>query len=59
MLMTESPLPGTPDKSDIEAVADLLFRVGASFDSYTSQTRRALSLNAHERLAILEYMKTL
>ena len=45
MLMTESPLPGTPDKSDIEAVADLLFRVGASFDSYTSQTRRALSLN--------------
>jgi DNA-binding MarR family transcriptional regulator len=26
--------------------------MGASFDMFTSQTRRALSLNAHERLAI-------
>ncbi|MCW2924482.1 MAG: MarR family transcriptional regulator [Thermoleophilia bacterium] len=41
-----------PDQDDREAVADLLFRMGAAFDGFTSQMRRAFSLNAHERLAI-------
>lgn len=42
----------TPSRMDIEQCAELLFRCGASFDMFTSQMRRALSLNAHERLAI-------
>jgi DNA-binding MarR family transcriptional regulator len=40
------------DRGDLDAVADLLFRVGASFDGYTAQMRRAFGLNAHERLAL-------
>lgn len=41
-----------PPMDDLWAVNDLVFRMGAAFDTYTSQMRRALSLNAHERLAI-------
>lgn len=35
-----------------EANAEALFNAGAAFDEFTSQTRRAFELNAHERLAI-------
>lgn len=41
-----------PSSGDTHAVMTMLFQVGAAFDAYTSQMRRALSLNAHERLAI-------
>lgn len=37
---------------DIVETAALVFQIGAAYDSYTSQIRRALSLNAHERLAL-------
>lgn len=40
------------EQGDIEAAADAVFRMGASFDVFTSQMRRAFNLNAHERLAI-------
>ena len=45
----DSEIPGTDDQ---HGVMTLLFQVGAAFDSYTAQMRRALSLNAHERLAL-------
>ncbi|MCW2926208.1 MAG: MarR family transcriptional regulator [Thermoleophilia bacterium] len=41
-----------PDPTDTRAIITLLFRVSTAFDSYTAQMRRALSLNAHERLAL-------
>src|SRR5690242_15778077 len=40
------------EMTETEAVADFMFRMGASFDAFTAQMRRALELNAHERLAI-------
>lgn len=50
--MTSELAPKIPAQDDQLAVADLLYKVGASFDGFTSQTRRAFGLNAHERLAI-------
>lgn len=41
-----------PDQQDKAAIADTIFRMGASFDAYTSQMRRAYGINAHERLAL-------
>lgn len=43
---------GLPTQDDTSGIAHALFRMGASFDGFTSQMRRALTLNAHERLAI-------
>lgn len=42
----------TPSQDDVTTIAAAMFRCGAAFDGYTSQMRRALSLNAHERLAL-------
>lgn len=50
--MTRAESSSIPDRGDAAAVVALLFRVGASFNGYTSQMRRALSINAHESLAI-------
>lgn len=44
----------TDREGDPVAIARTMFAVGTAYDSYTSQLRRALSLNAHERLAISE-----
>lgn len=42
----------TPDQQDRVAVANEIFRTGATFDAFTSQMRRAYGINAHERLAL-------
>lgn len=41
-----------PDRDDPAALADAIFRTTTAFDGFSSQLRRVLSLNAHERLAI-------
>lgn len=42
----------TPARTDVEAVTEAIFKTGAAFDTYNSQLRRSLGLNAHERLAV-------
>jgi DNA-binding MarR family transcriptional regulator len=49
-MTSETPIP---DRDDADALADALLRVTTAFDGYSSQLRRVLSLNAHERLAIV------
>jgi len=45
--------PGvTASRENALDVAITMFSIGSSYDRYTSQIRRALALNAHERLAI-------
>lgn len=50
--MSETTDRALPDQNEATQVADAVFRAGASFDAFTSQLRRALALNAHERLAL-------
>jgi DNA-binding MarR family transcriptional regulator len=42
----------TPAQDDHEAIAGEVFRAATAFNGFQSQLRRALSLNAHEQLAI-------
>lgn len=41
-----------PERTDVREVAKFILRTATAMDGYTSQTRRALDLNAHERLAV-------
>lgn len=41
-----------PGQDDPAIIAGAVFTCGTAFDGYTSQMRRVLSLNAHERLAL-------
>lgn len=41
-----------PPQHDPEAIAGEVFRAATAFNGFQSQLRRALSLNAHEQLAI-------
>lgn len=51
--MTASLEPTTaPDRDDLEAVGEFVFRFATAFDGFTAQMRRAFDLNAHERLAL-------
>jgi DNA-binding MarR family transcriptional regulator len=40
------------DRGNARSITDGLFRVSTSLDAFTSQIRRSLKLNAHERLAL-------
>lgn len=41
-----------PSRNDVVAVAHVIFHGGTALDGFTAQMRRALDLNAHERLAL-------
>lgn len=46
------PDPAIPARTDVDRVVQSVLRAATVMDGYTSQTRRALDLNAHERLAV-------
>lgn len=46
------PQPAIPARTDVEAIVRLVMLTATAMDGYTSQTRRALDINAHERLAL-------
>lgn len=41
-----------PPRTDVDQVVQFVLRAATTMDGYTSQTRRALDINAHERLAV-------